>query len=279
METDSVERMNVRLFFSEEELYDLAIAAGYENVIKLVNSNSLYVKIFEPGQDDCGHQVGVNLDYFEFTITEFDEENGVWSVEIPDMDDASVLLLSRGQTLPVDLISFTGDVLPVVNRLYWSTANESNNEGFQIEKSKNGIQFESIGFVKSSGEIDGDYVFDDIDPWTGSNYYRLKQIDFDGNSKYSHIIHLVRQSSFDFRIVENPFRQTLYIEIDSNTDIDANISIFAINGQIVYEQDHFIKSGSSELQFDLNSINSGNYIVRFFNKKDKTFLTKKIVKI
>jgi len=279
VETDSLEQMNVRLFFSEEELSDLAEAAGFENVIKLVNSNSLYVKKFEIGKDDCENDFPMHLDQGQFTITEFDEENRVWSIELSDCEDASILLLSRGTTLPVEFLAFRGEVLSEVNRLYWTTANEINNEGFFVEKSKNGLQFESIGFVKSEEEPEAEYMFDDENPWNGSNYYKLRQVDYDGNFKYSHIIHLVRHTDFDFRVVENPFRQTLYIVIESNTDIDANISIFAINGQSVYKEDHDVKSGSTELQFDMDDINSGNYIIRLLNKGNNTYLTKKIVKI
>lgn len=279
VETDSLERMNIRLFFSEEELSDLATAAGFDDVIKLVNSNTLYVKKFEIGKDDCESNFPMHLDKGDFTITMFDEENKVWSIELPECEDASILLLSRGMSLPVDFLAFHGEVLSDVNRLYWTTANEQNNEGFFVEKSKNGLQFESIGFVKSEEELEADYIFDDVNPWNGSNYYKLKQVDYDGNSKYSHIIHLIRHADFDFKVVENPFRHTLYIVIESNTEIDANISIFAINGQIVFEKDHAVKSGSSELQFDMDNINSGNYIIRFLNKGNNTYLTKKIVKI
>ena len=221
----------------------------------------------------------MHLDAGEFTVTKYDEEKRVWSIEITDCDDASIMLLSRGAVLPVELLSFSGEALEDINRLYWSTDNEVNNEGFFVEKSRNGLIFESIGFVKSKEEVSADYVFDDNNPWNGSNYYKLKQVDFDGSSRYSHIIHLVRQADFDFRVVENPFRHTLYIVIDSNTDIDGNISIFAINGQIVYEQDHFVESGSTELQFDMDNIFPGNYIIRFLDKANKTYLTKKIVKI
>ncbi len=279
VETDSLEKMNVRLFFSEEELNDLAVAAGFENVIKLVNSNSLYVKKFEIGEDDCNLHFPMHLNTGEFTITKFDEENKVWSIELFDCEDASILLLSRGSTLPVEFLAFSGEALSDINRLYWTTTNELNNEGFFVEKSKNGLHFESIGFVKGEEEPETDYIFDDVNPWNGSNYYKLKQVDYDGNFNYSHIIHLIRHADFDFKVVENPFRHTLYIQIDSNTDIDANISIFAINGQIVYEKDHDVKSGFSELQFDMNNINSGNYIIRFLNKRNNNYLTKKIVKI
>lgn len=279
VETDSLEQMNIRLFFSEEELNDLAIAAGFDNVIKLVNSNSLYIKKFEIGKDDCELDFPMELDAGSFTVTMFDEENKVWSIELTDCEDASILLLSRGTTLPVDFLSFTGEALKEVNRLFWTTANELNNEGFFVEKSKNGLQFESIGFVKSEEEPETDYVFDDVNPWSGSNYYKLKQVDYDGNSKYSHIIHLIRHADFDFKVVENPFRHTLFIEIQSDADLAANITIFAINGQTVYERDHEVKSGSSEIQLDLNQINSGNYIIRFLNKENNTYLTKKLVKI
>jgi len=61
-------------------------------------------------------------------------------------------------------------------------------------------------------------------------------VDLDDNFSYSHIIHLVRQSDFNFEVIQNPFRETLSLEISSNIAIDANISIFAIDGRVVRQE-------------------------------------------
>lgn len=279
-ETDSIEDANVRLFFSNEELREMAADAGFANEIIMINSGSCYLKVFELGKTDC--TIDFAFRYIEhpyFSITRFDEEKGVWSIEVPGLDDACIKMLTRGAALPVDFLSFDGEILAKVNRLEWSTANEINNRGFVIEKSKDGITFDSIGFVPSKNEVESHYLFDDTNPWTGSNFYKLKQIDNDGNYKYSHIIHLLRKTDFDFRVIENPFRESLYVEVATNVVIDANISIFAVDGRIVKIQDFHLNEGIKEIDFDMSDLPSGNYMIRFYNKTSNEFLTKKIVKI
>lgn len=278
--TDSIENANVRLFFTAEELTELAIYAGYSNGVEMINSGNCYLQIYEFDKSDCEKNLPIRtLDQSQFSMTRFDDEKGVWSLEVRGLDDVCVVLSARGATLPLDFLTFDGEALAKVNRLYWTTANEQNNHGFVIEKSKMGLSFDSIGFVLAQDVIEPTYTFDDRNPWSGSNFYRLRQIDFDGKIDYSHIIHLQRKADFDFRIIENPFRQTLYIEVATNVAIDANISIFAVDGRIVRTQDINLVDGIRNLEYNLDDLPPGNYMVRFYNKTSNEFLTKKVVKI
>ncbi len=278
--TDSIENANIRLFFTREELNDLAAKTGYPNEVQLINSGSIYLQIYEFEASDCENDYPIKfMEQHQFSLTRFDEEKGVWSLEVTGIDDVCVVLSARGSILPVDLLSFEGEVLAKVNQLTWETANEINSLGFNIEKSKNGLAFDSIGFVPSTNNQEVEYVFDDINPWSGSNFYRLKQLDENEDFKYSHIIHLQRKTDFDFRIIENPFQQTLFIEVATNVVIDANISIFAVDGRIVRTQDIKLQDGIRNLQYDLSDLIPGNYMVRFYNKTSNEFLTKKVVKI
>lgn len=278
--TDSIENANIRLFFTREELRELAEVTGYPNEIQMINSGTCYLQIYDFDESDCEKDVPIRiLESFQFTFTKFDEEKEVWSIELAGFDDVCVVLSARGATLPVELLSFDGEVLAKVNKLNWETANEVNNYGFDIEKSKNGLSFDSIGFVFSNNLISGEYIFDDTNPWSGSNFYRLKQKDINGDYKHSHIIHLQRKTDFDFRVVQNPFRHALHIEVATNVVIAANISIFAIDGRIVRTQDIDLQDGIRDLDYDLSDLPSGNYMVRFYNKTSNEFLTKKVVKI
>ena len=96
--------------------------------------------------------------------------------------------------LPVELISFTGKVTENKIQLQWSTASESNNQSFVVEKL---INQEWTPTIVSSGagwsNMRIDYSVYDYKPLPGNNYYRLKQIDFDGTTSYSYII-LVKHS-------------------------------------------------------------------------------------
>jgi len=280
IKTDSIEDANIRLFFTTEELREMAHEVGFANEILMINSGECYLQIYDYDRSDCVEDFPKQyLDQSNFTFTKFDEEQGIWSIEVRNLDDVCVLLMARGSSLPVDFLTFDGVTLEKINRLYWTTANETNNQGFDIEKSKNGLEFEQIGFTPYVETNKGSYSFDDENPWTGSNFYRLKQIDLDGNYSYSHIIHLVRQSDFNFEVIQNPFRETLSLEISSNIEIDANISIFAIDGRVVRQEAVKFSDGTRRLELDMSTLPSGNYMVRFYNKTSREILTKKVVKI
>ncbi len=94
--------------------------------------------------------------------------------------------------LPVELMSFTGKVTEDKIQLQWSTASESNNESFTVEKLIN-EKWEPTIVASGAGwsNYKTDYTVFDHAPLPGNNYYRLKQVDFDGTTSYSYII-LVR---------------------------------------------------------------------------------------
>ena len=93
--------------------------------------------------------------------------------------------------LPIELISFTG-IKKTCNKnlLEWSTATENNNDRFDVERSLNGLLFDKIGELKSIGnsQYTRYYSYDDSEPHVAINYYRLKQVDYNGSYEYSSII-------------------------------------------------------------------------------------------
>ena len=93
--------------------------------------------------------------------------------------------------LPVELIAFDATKESNYVQLDWVTASELNNDYFEILKSDNGVHFESIGRVSGVGtsQQSNRYSFTDFDK-KSSNYYKLKQVDYDGISTYSEVIHV-----------------------------------------------------------------------------------------
>lgn len=92
--------------------------------------------------------------------------------------------------LPIELISFSGEVVENVVQLNWETASELNNDFFTVERSAGGEVFSSVGIVKGAGITTESKRYDliDHDPIVGKAYYRLRQTDFDGTYTYSKII-------------------------------------------------------------------------------------------
>ena len=146
--------------------------------------------------------------------------------------------------LPIELLSFTASPNENLVDIKWSTATESNNDYFTIEKSNNGIDFISLKTVKSKG-INGNslsqlnYNDVDIDPNEGTSYYRLKQTNFNSSYKYSNIVdvHFGQSSGKDIFLYPNPNQGefTLGFKGFKSLNNQAQIIILDGLGKKVYE--------------------------------------------
>ena len=96
---------------------------------------------------------------------------------------------SGASFLPVEMLFFTAKPTNEAVQLDWATASELDNEGFEIEKSLDGQRWQVLGFVKGYGTTTErqNYSFLDERVTAGINYYRLKQLDHDGNFEYSDV--------------------------------------------------------------------------------------------
>ena len=107
--------------------------------------------------------------------------------------NTSVTSFTTGFPLPITLTSFTGVREGTRNILIWSTANETNNKGFELQRSANGEKFSSIASINSKAENGNsssvlNYTYNDDKPLAGTNYYRLRQLDKDGKESFSNIV-------------------------------------------------------------------------------------------
>jgi len=93
-------------------------------------------------------------------------------------------------SLPIELLSFNGVSKKLYNSLYWSTASESNNDYFTVEKTLDGITYNIVGVINANGnsQVTNNYELKDFSFEKVINYYRLKQTDINGNYTYSDII-------------------------------------------------------------------------------------------
>ncbi|MFA0964861.1 T9SS type A sorting domain-containing protein [Roseivirga sp. BDSF3-8] len=141
--------------------------------------------------------------------------------------------------LPVNLVSFTGQVKDRSAVLRWTTATEKNNDYFEVQHSADGTDFTTIGIVDGQGDSNEliNYSFIDHQPVLSNNYYRLKQVDFDGMFEYSKVIILTLQPKPGQLVVyPNPgngskitYRFDSFIELES-----ASLIISDMYGRPVY---------------------------------------------
>jgi hypothetical protein len=130
----------------------------------------------------------------------------------------STVTIDKITTLPVSWGPFTAVPADGKVLLTWTTLQESNTSHFLIEHSGNGQKFDVIGRVAAGGNtsLPSTYTFTDPSPVAnGKNYYRLRQVDLDGQSKYSEVRYLSLQSSADSyaNLYPNPLRDVMHIDV------------------------------------------------------------------
>lgn len=185
--------------------------------------------------------------------------------------------------LPVDLLYFKGKNEGNINILDWSTTSETNNNYFSLEWSIDALNFEEIGTIKGSGNSNSikNYQFIDSKPNEGINYYKLKQTDFDGNSKHpSNIIALDFLHFFEYYIYPNPAKDELLISCSTKGVSIIKYIITDISGRKILQQDNvLLKENNQMTSIDISNISEGVYFIAITDLINKTITQKKFVKI
>ncbi|GAB1350425.1 hypothetical protein MASR1M107_26400 [Ignavibacteriales bacterium] len=167
---------------------------------------------------------------------------------------------------PVELLSFTASAMVDGVKLEWTTATESNNHIFIIERN-NGSGFAEIGSVAGSGTTTKIQNYSYIDKAaTGGASYRLKQIDFDGTASYSNTVdvngllpaELVLDQNFP-----NPFNPSTIIQFELPTSGHTSLKVYDVTGtQVTVLIDQEMSAGRHEMVFDVAGLPSGSYFCR-----------------
>lgn len=150
-------------------------------------------------------------------------------------DDLYFIVESSNIMLPVELTHFSAKPKGNIAHLTWQTATETNNEGFEIQRSPDGQNWEKIGFVEGAGnsQQEQSYAFEDPRPYQGRSYYRLKQIDFDGAFEYSDIESLRMVSDLGdshLTVFPNPVASGQEMQVYTSLEKTAGNTITLFNG-------------------------------------------------
>ena len=158
--------------------------------------------------------------------------------------------------LAVELTHFKAKTVDKTTVLNWETASESKNKGFSIERSNDGTAYTTIGDVKGNGTTNTmhTYTFTDATPSVGINYYRLRQVDFDGTETLSKAVSVVQGKSI--LVLKNTLVHDV-LDVTVGEAAKTPLSIFNVSGQLVYTT---TLQGNQVL--DLSALTSGLYIIR-----------------
>lgn len=155
------------------------------------------------------------------------------------LDDIAAASTTDGilnNAVPVELASFSAQVAENSVKLIWITTSETNNFGFDIEKSVDRYSFSKIAFVAGKGTISipQSYVFNDTEVGLGTFYYRLKQIDTDGSFQYSEILKVETNAPKSFALYQNhpnPFNPETIIRYQFPQESEVSLTIYNLKGQ------------------------------------------------
>ncbi len=194
---------------------------------------------------------------------------GTWRYEATYQGQTVSTNFTVNVSLPVELLNF--NIFPTKKsvELAWETATERNNAYFIIERSSNGEKFEEISRMKGAGNSENNikYSFSDTNPLP-LGYYRLKQVDDDGQEKNSHILTARwHQPSDVWSFYPNPVKDKIVIS-GSNTEI-REIRILNGVGQVVLTHEN---NGN---EVDVSPLVSGIYFIELssgLNKSIKKFV-------
>lgn len=177
-----------------------------------------------------------------------------------DIDDAN---FSIEKIVPVNWLSFTAQKNSATSVLLnWSTANEQNNDHFDVERSSDGRNFSYLGSVKAgtNPNVQQNYSYTDEKTVNGNNYYRLKQVDNDGKYNYSATVQVTMTGAL-WIVYPNPATTKATIQIRQELK-NASITLNDYSGKIVYSLKQSSLSAGQFINLPLANLAKGTYMLK-----------------
>ncbi len=235
------------------------------HVYNSVNGNIIFNYAFGGGTNS----------YAAEHIVDLDDVDGNYSSEFAACSrDGRVILFSGGtDVIPVELFSFTASSADGSINLSWSTATETNNSGFEIQRLKDSKiekldEWKTIGFINGNGTTTEPktYNYTDKKLEPGKYLYRLKQIDFNGEFEYSNEIEIEVGTPLNFSLEQNfpnPFNPVTTIKFALPVSGNINLSIYNSLGEKVETlTNQFLEAGYHKIEWRANNYSSGVYYYR-----------------
>ena len=170
--------------------------------------------------------------------------------------------------IPVELTSFTSVLVNGDVKLNWSTATETNNQGFEIQRRNEESEYQKIGYVPGNGTTTQvqNYSYVDSKVANDNYFYRLKQIDFDGTIEYSNEIAVNVTIPLEFALEQNypnPFNPTTKIKYQLPKAGFVTLKVYDVLGEeIVTLVNEEKQTGNYEVNFDAKNLSSGIYFYK-----------------
>ncbi|HEV2483645.1 MAG TPA: T9SS type A sorting domain-containing protein, partial [Puia sp.] len=186
--------------------------------------------------------------------------------------------IGGSNVLPTELLYFNAKPDNSQVDLTWATAMEANNDYFTVERSADGISFDSVLRVATmapngNSNTPLDYSAYDLTPLPGASYYRLKQTGIDGSTKYSGVISVNFTQQTPLGIYPNPSRGTVYVSGLPATTASILVTWYDLSGKTLLQQVATPQGGLLQLN---THFNNGDYILKL-QSPDGTCTTRTVI--
>lgn len=169
-------------------------------------------------------------------------------------------------TLPVEwgyflLNEINGDIL-----LKWQTLSETNNDRFEVQKSFDEEYFSTVAVVPGAGNSNTPvkYSFLDENSETGTTYYRIRQIDFDGKESFSKVLSVINENPTPGIEISTLFNQTITVSTELDIKYPVQMELFNPEGKQIYLSEPFTLNGGNSLTFQLPALPEGVYFLHIY---------------
>jgi Secretion system C-terminal sorting domain len=177
---------------------------------------------------------------------------------------------SNSNEMPTLLMSFTGQVNGNAGQLNWVMENQTNIKWFVIEKSADGSNFDSTSLVIGlNNAYSTEYQYMDTHMFTGSNYYRLCQVNLDGSMQYSKVISIDNNATITAKmeLYPNPAVSMINYTVTTASADQVVFQVFNLAGMLVSSGAQQLTIGVNQQSITIAELKSGNYFLKISNKQ------------
>jgi hypothetical protein len=190
---------------------------------------------------------------------------------------------SNNATTPALMMSFDGQVQSQTADLNWVMENETDCKYFVIERSGDTGGYDSIGVVTGlNNNNQTTYIYSDEHMLNGNNYYRLRQVDMEGVTRYSKVVSLYdmqQEAAPRMSIYPNPATATLNFSINSTSTQQIFVQIYSISGVLLQSNEQTLNAGNNLQSIAVNNLKSGNYFLKVSNREGNSQFVQPFVKV
>lgn len=217
--------------------------------------------------------VAVNIGYGQSVVHVFPQnETTIYSFTISDNTCTDAVTATEPFVCiktPIQLLTFKGEVQQHGNLLQWTTATETDNDFFALERSIDAVHFSRIAVIDGAGTSITTKKYDYLDKEcpAGTVYYRLVQVDFNGSTTTSQVISLKRpEATFGFNaIYPVPAERFVEIAFSAETDAPVSIEVYDLVGKLVSSVGVFAQSGNNVYVLPVAELPAGMYLLSINN--------------